>query len=178
MDTLALANSTQLAANSGSAAGIKDGQSPLRTGRRTRSWGRDPRSRGRVRIGGTDRCTSAAATAWAPSWRLPWFSAATHSAAFIQKKKKTARGLTRRTKKVNITGDPDLSADRRRPSDTSMTHDNHTFPFRASSTVVTPARPPCCQLTVAPWWCGRGRMGHLRITQRCLCKTAWQAKKI
>lgn len=59
--------------------------SPLRTERRKQSWGRSPRSRGRARIGGTDRCTSAAARAWAPSSRLPWFSVAKHSAAFIQK---------------------------------------------------------------------------------------------
>lgn len=59
--------------------------SPLQTGRRKRSWGRAPRSRGRVRSGGTDRCTSAAATASAPSSPPPWSSSAKHSDAFIQK---------------------------------------------------------------------------------------------
>lgn len=130
--------------------------SPLRTGRRTLSWGRDRRSRGRVRIGGTDRCTSAAAAASAPSWRLPWFSWATHSAAFIQKEDENTRTSVYRTNKVNITVGRDQSADRRRLSYTTVTHDDHTLPFGTSSTGSSQNRR---EALIALLWSGGGKPG-------------------
>lgn len=74
-------------------------RSPLRTGRRKLSWGRDLRSRDRAHIGVTNRCRSAAAPASAPSWRLPWFSWETHSAAFIYRNPKKNAGSSTKMRK-------------------------------------------------------------------------------
>lgn len=158
-ESVTYAHSPRLTANEWLVRKIEE-TSPLRTGRRKLSWGRDLRSRGRVHIGGTDRCTSVSATTWAPSWRLPWFSLTKHSAAFIHKTKQKAQ--------VNVLH-RESKHDRRAgaiswpPQNcTSRAHDNHTFPFQASSTAVTCALPRCSGLVVAPWWSGAASVMHSR----------------